>query len=550
VSSGRETIPLAHVIAKREALKCRLFGEIAVEEGLLGAREIDECLQIQARQRKALIVADDKRIEQRIDRIGEILVRRGFIASADVHRVLALQQMYDTLDTYESDKLIGEVEEKDDGAGVERLTSKSAPNPTSEAGPSKNARRLGDYQLLKKLGHGAMGNVYLARQQSRDRLVALKILSPDMAQDKEYVERFRREAKAATRLNHPNIVKAHEVGVISGYHFIALEYVDGGDLETNLDQRPGNRYRSREVVKIAKDMAAALQAADRHGIVHRDIKPANVLVDSKGIHKLTDLGLAAKRKDDLRVTRTGHAVGTPFYISPEQAQGEMDVDIRTDIYSLGATLYHLATGKLPFNGENSVVVMTQHIAEPLTPPREVQPRIPKSLSRLIEKMMAKRPHDRHQSPEELLADIELLEAGGVPLLKRAQARLRPLESGLYGGSGSDLSQVTRGRRRSMPPTRKTLHPRHSRYPKGMRARSRARASWILNALLLLIGGLLGAAVAGMLFWGFFDKPQWEEDSGSGPPNGSQVGPPGIKKEAPPAKRKRPRAKKRPRWRND
>lgn len=532
------------VVEKLGALKCRLFGEIAVEEGLLGSREIEECLQIQARQRKALIAAGEKKIKERIDRIGEILVRRGFIHSADVHRVLALQQMYDTLDTYKSDELVAGAEEPDAGAGAERLISESAPNPISEAGPSKNARRLGDYLLVKKLGHGAMGNVYLAKQLSRDRRVALKILSPDMAQDKEFVERFRREARAATKLNHPNIVRAYEVGVISGYHFIALEYVDGGDLETNLDQRPGNRYRSREVVKIAKDMAAALKAADGNGIVHRDIKPANILVHSDGSHKLTDLGLAAKRKDDLRVTKTGHAVGTPFYISPEQAQGEMDVDVRSDIYSLGATLYHLATGKLPFEGENSVVVMTQHIAEPLKPPREVQPRIPKALSRLIEKMMAKRPYDRHQSPDEVLEDIELLEAGGVPLLKRARARLRPLESGLYEGSGSDLESIHRGRRKSMPPSRKTLHPRHSRYPKGMRGRSRARASWVLNALLLVIGGLIGAAVAGMLFWGFLDKPPAvEENREVSPPPILHTEPPRVKKDVSPAKKKAKAKKK-------
>jgi len=306
-----------------------------------------------------------------------------------------------------------------------------AHDPPSSSG---SKRRIGDFELLTKLGQGAMGAVYLARQVQLDRNVALKILPPDLAQDQEFLERFRREARAAARLNNPHIVMAYDVGVAGGYHYIAMEYVDGRDLEQGLQAQPKGRYTESEVLNIARQMAHALEAASAAGITHRDMKPANILKHSDGTYKLTDLGLAARKVEDNKVTQTGSAVGTPFYISPEQARGEQNVDVRSDIYSLGATLFHLVTGRLPFPGDNSVVVMTRHLTEQVQPPDEVEPGVSKGLSRLIVKMMAKNPKDRHQSARELLDDLDLIERGEVPLLKRARAKpkapgvLLPVES--------------------------------------------------------------------------------------------------------------------------
>ena len=257
-----------------------------------------------------------------------------------------------------------------------------------------------------------MGSVYLANQLSLKRQVALKILPREMAKDSEFLERFRREARAASKLTHPNIVSAYDIGVADNYHFIAMEYVDGKNLEDLLEKK--KRFEEKELLKVAHDMASALEAAEAKGIVHRDIKPANILMSTQGVAKLTDMGLASASQGDQRVTMAGFAVGTPYYISPEQARGELNVDGRADIYSLGATLYHLATGTLPFPGTNPVVIMTQHLKEIVQLPHLRQPAVSQRVSQLIMHMMAKEPSQRHQNATELKADIERCQKGDPP----------------------------------------------------------------------------------------------------------------------------------------
>jgi hypothetical protein len=412
------------------------FGEMAVRLGLLAQQQVDEGLEIQAKQRRVLEVAKTDGVEVQGDKVGEILQRLGHIDSENVKRVLIAQEQ----ERKALQKRGGELPEK---------------------------RRIGDFELISKLGQGAMGAVYLARQSSLDRFVALKILPLDLAHDQEFLERFRREARAAARLNHPNIVLAYDVGVAGGYHYIAMEFIEGADLERQQKDRGEGYLSTVELLKIAEQMARALVCAFQAGIVHRDIKPANILQHNDGTYKLTDLGLAAPNGKDKRLTSTGIAVGTPYYISPEQARGELQVDVRSDIYSLGASLYHLATGRLPFPGDNAVEVMSRHITEQLQAPIEVNPGIPKPLSRLIEKMMAKRPEDRHQTPEELLEDIELVRQGEIPLLKRARWRA-------HGGPPQPAKtqpatvQEGRGRPTVEVPPRAVLAPRVSRAPLGRR----------------------------------------------------------------------------------
>lgn len=258
-----------------------------------------------------------------------------------------------------------------------------------------------------------MGNVYLAKQLATGRNVALKLLPPDLAKDAEFLERFRREARAAMRISHPNVVAAYDEGVADGHHFIAMEYVDGPNLEAMLLKE--GRFSQEKVLKVLLDMSDALEAAQKDGIVHRDLKPANILVTSTGINKLTDLGLASAAQGDQRVTMAGYAVGTPYYISPEQARGDQDVDCRSDIYGLGATMYHLATGQLPFPGNNPVVIMTKHLQEMPPAPHEREPSMSKQLSALIMKMMAKDPRERHQSPADLRDDCLRVQRGEMPL---------------------------------------------------------------------------------------------------------------------------------------
>jgi len=370
---------------------------------------------------------------------------------------------------------------------------------------SQGKRRIGDFELVSKLGQGAMGAVYLAHQVSLDRMIALKILPPELATDQEFLERFRREARAAAKLDHPHIVMAYDVGVAGGYHYIAMEYVDGKDLEQGLQQQPLGRYEPSDVLTIARHMTLALGAASAAGIVHRDMKPANILKHSDGTYKLTDLGLALKQRDDQRVSSAGSAIGTPFYISPEQARGEQFVDVRADIYSLGATLYHLSTGKLPFPGDNTVVVMTRHLTEAVTPPDQVEPTVPKALSRLILKMMAKQPQDRHQSARELFEDLERVARGEVPLLKRARAKARSAPELAVSESYPPTRLAPEGGRSRHPHAGGSLHPRLSRGHAGRRVlKSTGPLAKIhklpknVQTVLFWSGFLLLAIVVGML----------------------------------------------------
>ena len=394
-----------------------------------------------------------------------------------------------------------------------QLMDSSSPASSSQA-PSgghtaERGRRIGDFELLKKLGQGSMGAVYLARQVTLDRLVALKILPPEMAADKEFAERFRREARATARLNHPNVIAAYDVGIAQGYHYIAMEYVEGIDLEQKLKDKPNGRFTEKEVLQVARDMAQALESASAHGIVHRDIKPSNILVGSDGICKLTDLGLATNRAtDQKRITETGLAVGTPYYISPEQARGETEVDVRSDIYSLGATLYHLVLGVVPFPGDNPVVIMTQHLTQEAKPVCEVDPAVSKALSRLIEKMMAKRQADRHQNAKDLLEDIEHVERGETPLLRRARAKAKsetspniekppshppahpPTKAGLRSSAGPARS--TAGQSHSKP-----LERKHTTGPQAPAGRS-IWSSPIFWAIFVLSAVVVGLIISRMI----------------------------------------------------
>jgi WD40 repeat protein/predicted Ser/Thr protein kinase len=268
------------------------------------------------------------------------------------------------------------------------------------------------YKLVRKLGEGGMGGVYLARQASMDRLVAIKILRKSLARDQNFVERFSREARLAGKLNHPNIVGAIAVGQSGGYHYLVMDYVEGRSLYELVQER--GALTEKTGLKLIRQVARALGHAYEHGVIHRDIKPDNILIDTKGVVKLTDLGLAKQVDGATRLTQTGMAMGTPHYVSPEQARGDRSLDIRTDIYSLGATLYDLLTGNTPFDGSNPLVIMNKHLTDHAPWPQDVNPELSDDCCLLIEKMMARHPANRHQDPGELLGDLELVLEGRPP----------------------------------------------------------------------------------------------------------------------------------------
>ncbi len=269
---------------------------------------------------------------------------------------------------------------------------------------------LAGYRIEANLGGGAMGTVFLANQVAMDRQVALKVLSPDLTSDDEYIERFLKEVRLLGNLSHKNIVTAFEAGMDGGHHYLAMSYVEGEDLESILEE--DGALPEKDALRIVDKIAGALKYAwDEMEILHRDVKPANIMIDSKNEPRLMDLGISKQANDDQSLTLTGVAVGTPNYMSPEQAQGKRAIDCRSDIYALGATLYHLVTGDVPFEGESTMQVLTQVVTAEHRPVREVNPDISADCQILIDRMMEKDPDDRYQSWQELRQDIRKIRTG-------------------------------------------------------------------------------------------------------------------------------------------
>jgi serine/threonine-protein kinase len=263
--------------------------------------------------------------------------------------------------------------------------------------------QIAGYRLLERLGGGAMGTVYKARQLSLDRDVAIKILAPELADDPTFVERFLREAKAVARLNHANIISGIDVGDADGVKYFVMEYVDGSTVASLL--RRGGPMDEERALLVAQQVGRALDHAYRSNLVHRDLKPENILITRDGIAKVCDLGLA-KLEDLPQSSGEPRRMGTPDYISPEQARGEPNVDIRSDLYGLGATLYHMLAGHPPFQGATPAAVMAKHMTELPVPVRKLDPTISPLTDVIVLRLMQKRREDRFQTPAEALAKFD------------------------------------------------------------------------------------------------------------------------------------------------
>ncbi|HPA16890.1 MAG TPA: serine/threonine-protein kinase [Verrucomicrobiae bacterium] len=297
--------------------------------------------------------------------------------------------------------------------------------------------RLGGYEIERLIGRGAMGNVYRARQISLDRAVAIKLLIPYLASQPELLARFFREAKAAASISHANLVQVYDFGEADGTYFYVMELIEGLSLGEYL--RRGEKFGESECLGICRQAVAALQAAHKSGIIHRDVKPDNLMLSQVGQIKLSDLGLARVMdfENDKSLTMTGVSIGTPFYISPEQVRGERDMDHRTDFYGLGATLFHLATGQVPFEGETSAVVMARHMHDPIPWARDINPTLSDGFSAFLHRLMAKSPSERPASHEEILAELDQCELG------QAASSPRP-GGGISTKVGTDVPVSRRG----------------------------------------------------------------------------------------------------------
>jgi len=286
-----------------------------------------------------------------------------------------------------------------------------------EVGDTNKKFEIPGYQILEKLGKGSMGIVFKARQTSVDRIVAVKILLDALAQNKEFIKRFDREAKIAAKLSHNNIVNAIDAGEVDGHNFFVMEYVEGSTIKDSLDKH--KRFDEKVALKIVLAVAEALKHAHQRGLIHRDIKPENVILTKDGNVKLADLGLARLTADEKwSMSEAGMAIGTPYYISPEQVRGQVDVDIRADIYGLGATLYHMVTGRVPYDGENATEVMRKHVdkAVLLTPPDHLNTSLSSGLGMVVETMMAKNRENRYRNPDDLILDLKCLLQGDSPMI--------------------------------------------------------------------------------------------------------------------------------------
>jgi serine/threonine protein kinase/beta-lactam-binding protein with PASTA domain len=341
----------------------------------------------------------------------------------------------------------------------------------------------GRYRVLGRLGVGGMATVYLAEDSSLGRKVALKVMAERYAEDGEFVERFRREAQAAARLNHPNIIAVYDRGEADGRPYIAMEYLQGRTLKQVI-QKEGQLPPERAIA-IAMQVLAGLRYAHEHGVVHRDVKPHNVLVGDDGRIKVTDFGIA--HAGDPQMTEVGSIVGTAQYLSPEQARGRT-VGPQTDIYSLGVVLYEMLAGRVPFEGDSSVAIAMQHVSDPPPPLQALAPQVPDSLALVVAHAMLKEPSQRYGSADEFGADLDRVRRGLVPVAATAVTSVIPREP-------TEMIPAVEATRIAPVPEATPLLA-SDKLPAGATPRKRSRWPWLLALLLLLAVGALAAFAIG------------------------------------------------------
>lgn len=350
-----------------------MLGRIVVEQGLCTRQELDDCLALQSQLQR----------DSNERSLAAILVSNGYVTPNQIARVKDMLE---------------------DQGGVQQIPG---------------------YQILSKLGAGAMATVFKARQISLDRTVAIKVLPKRLSENEEFVDRFYKEGKAAAKLNHPNIVGAFDVGEANGYHYFVMEYVEGQTVYDYLET--GQPFPEAQAIDIASQVCRALAHAHAAGFIHRDVKPKNIMITPAGVVKLADMGLAREASDQAAaLAEAGKAYGTPYYISPEQIRGELDIDFRADIYSLGATFYHMVTGHVPFEAPTPSAVMHKHLKEDLIPPDHVVTNLSAGVGEIIEVAMAKKRKSRYQSAEDMLTDLQRVAEHQPPLIGRRAYNLDSL----------------------------------------------------------------------------------------------------------------------------
>ncbi len=334
----------------------------------------------------------------------------------------------------QSSDYLKKVRDKDQTATLEQVMLKShfvtksqIKRLRSNIKESKDAaNQIPGYKVLGKLGSGAMAVVYKAKQLSLDRTVAIKVLPKRFTEKSDYVSRFYKEGKIAAKMNHNNIVQAIDVGEVGGLYYFVMEYVEGKTLYDDLSK--GKVFNEEEALDVIIQLSNALAHAHNQGLIHRDVKPKNIMINTESIVKLADMGLA-RETSDIQAAKheQGKAFGTPYYIAPEQIRGELNIDGRADIYALGATLFHMVTGRVPFEAKTPSEVMRKHLKEPIVPPDHINTSLSTGMSEVIEVMMTKDRKDRYSNMEDVLEDLKAVQEGRSPLQARRKFSLDGLE---------------------------------------------------------------------------------------------------------------------------
>ncbi len=354
--------------------------------------------------------------------LGRLVVEQGLASSEDIEETLRLKRESEEKASEQSlATLLVE-----NGIVTQRQLERLRPRAQEEQEQQNRSQQIPGYQIIKRLGSGAMATVYQARQLSLDRMVAIKVLPRKYTNNKEFVERFYAEGRAAAKLNHPNIVQAYDVGQAGDFHYFVMEYVEGHTVFDDISS--GQPYPEERALEIAIQVIGALAHAHKAGFIHRDVKPKNIMLTPDGMAKLADMGLARAISDvEAAEAEAGKAFGTPYYISPEQIRGVVDVDYRADVYGLGATLYHMVTGRVPFDGPNPSAVMHKHLKADLVPPDHINSSLSAGLGEIIEVCMAKDRKERYRSTSDLLSDLEAVRRGEAPLQARKTFDLASLQ---------------------------------------------------------------------------------------------------------------------------
>ncbi len=370
--------------------------------------------------------------------LGKLVIERGLATSDDIQSCVQLQREV----SLES-SVAGESETPnqrslaqvmvDEGIVTQKQIDRIRPEVEEQSGK----RQIPGYQILERLGAGAMATVYKARQLSLDRMVAVKVLPRKHTNNEDFVRRFFAEGKAAAKLNHPNIVGAIDVGQAGETYYFVMEYVEGRSVFEDIQDK--GPYSESDAIKLAIDVAKALEHAHKAGFIHRDVKPKNIMLTNDDIAKLADMGLARAVSDrEAAEAEAGKAFGTPYYISPEQIKGDVNVDKRADIYSLGCTLYHMVTGRVPFDGPNPSAVMRKHLNTDLTPVDHINHNLTKGLAEIIEVCMAKSRKQRYDSAGDLLQDLQAVQKGETPPLAHKLFDLSQLSALNHSGGAMEI----------------------------------------------------------------------------------------------------------------